>query len=258
MVEPLEEGQTFLTKPTVSNRVTEGRDFDIYQTSAGYSAVTNEVRRKILEALSQKDLELGDLVRVTGKSKPTLSTLHVRELLEQRLIEENAHPTDARRKTYHLIARRIGSSNVPLEQLRGAVKHYVSLSPLAYAIPFPTVLEVLAADPAGDAKTLRKQGRVLGEKASSLFTTTSARDILTALAGFWERENVARTVRLDFDKLEAEVQLNDALTGKSTEAVAAVFAGLIEGIAATHLKTKLDVTAKGTKTGRVTLTVKTA
>ena len=255
---PLEPDKTFLAPRPLAPPVSEARDFDIYQTSAGYSAVTNVVRRKILEALEKRDLELGDLVRVTGKSKPTLSTLHVRELLEQHLIEENAHPTDARRKTYHLIARRIGSSNVPLDQLRGAVKHYVSLSPLAYAIPFPTVLEMLSADPTADPKTLRKQGRVLGERASSLFQTTSPRDILTALAGFWERENVARTVRLDFDKLEAEVQLHEPLGGKATEAVAVIFAGLIEGIAATHLKTSLDVLAKGSKTGRVTLTVRSS
>lgn len=231
----------------------KGQAFDIYQTTSGYTAVTNVVRRKILDALAKKELELGDLVSITGKSKPTLSNLHMRELLEQHLIEEQQHPTDARRKSFRLIATRIGSSNVPLEQLRGAVKHYVSISPLAYAIPFPTVLEVLLAGPEG--AHVRDQARALGEKASSLFTTTSPRDALTALAGFWEREGVARTVRIDFDKLEAEVQVLNGLSGRSSESLGWVFAGILEGILEKRLGQKRAVASQATKSGRIIIRI---
>jgi DNA-binding transcriptional ArsR family regulator len=234
-------------------RVAEGREFDIFQTAAGYSAVTNPVRRKILEALEKGEQELGDLVKVTGKSKPTLSNLHMRELLEQRLIEEQPHPTDARRKIYRLAARRIGSSNVPLEQLRGAVKHYVSLSPLAYAVPFPRVLDVLAVEGKVDARMLREQSRALGEKASSLFAASDVRDVLTAVAGFWEREGVARTTKLDFDKLEMEVQPLDALAARPAETVAVLLAGIVEGVLRSRLQIDSPVATR-TRTGRVTLT----
>lgn len=233
--------------------MSERREFDIYQTSAGYTAVTNPVRRSILEALEKGELELGDLVKVTGKSKPTLSNLHMRELLEQHLIEEKQHPTDARRKTYRVIANRIGSSNVPLEQLRGAVKHYVSLSPLAYAIPFPVVLDVLCADGNVDPKTMRRQANVLGEKASSLFVAATPRDVLTALGGFWEREKVARTVRIDFDKQEIELELLESMKGKSPDALATIFAGIIEGVLQARLGRSTQVTAKASKGGRLLL-----
>ena len=223
----------------------EGADFDIYQTAAGYTAVTNPVRRQILDALSQQDRELPDLVKLTGKSKPTLSNLHVRELLEKGLVEEMPHPTDARRKVYRIAARRIGRSNVPLEQLRGAVKHYVSLSPLAYAVPFPAVLEVLAAGWGAGAAArdaVRKQAQRLGESASQLFTTTSPRDVMTAVAGFWEREGVARTARMDFDRMEFEVELTGSEQG--AEAMGSILAGVLEGVLRSRLGVEGAVGAK--------------
>src|SRR5437763_14553384 len=114
--------------------VAAAHEFDIYQTPAGYAAVTNPVRRQILSALAEKDLDLPALMKVTGRSKPTLSNLHVRELLHQKLVEERPHPRDSRRKLYRLIGRKIGSSDVPIEQLRGAVKQY-AVGAMAHAVP---------------------------------------------------------------------------------------------------------------------------
>jgi hypothetical protein len=234
----------------------DGPDFDIYQTSAGYTAVTNAVRRQILDALGEHDRELPDLVKITGKSKPTLSNLHVRELLAQNLVEEMAHPTDARKKVYRLKARRIGRSNVPLEQLRGAVKHYVSLSPLAYAVPFPAVVGAVAqGHPAAPRDALRKQGQALGEAASHLFATTGARDVLTAVAGFWERENVAKTIRVDFEKLEVEVEIGDAVKAPSVEGIAIVLGAVVEGVLRSRLGADGPVQVRMGRGRRATLTL---
>lgn len=221
----------------------DGQDFDIYQTAAGYTAVTNAVRRQILDALEQRDRELPDLVKLTGKAKPTLSNIHMRDLLEKGLIEERPHPTDARRKVYRLVARRIGRSNVPLEQLRGAVKHYVSMSPLAYAVPFSALVGILAAGHAAGGKdAIRAQARALGETASHLFTAAGTRDVMTAVAGFWEREGIARTARMDFERLEFEVELQDA--SWPADAAAHIFAGVVEGILRSRLSLEGPVSSK--------------
>src|SRR5581483_3743852 len=138
-------------------------DFDIYQTESGYTAVTNDVRRQILNALAKKDRQLPELVKITRKAKPTLSSVHMKELLQQRLVEELAHPTDKRKKIYRLRARRIGSSNLPVDQLRSAVKSYVSASPLAARLPLAACVEAICAAPASASdETLRAQGRRLG------------------------------------------------------------------------------------------------
>lgn len=227
--------------------------FDIYQTDAGYVPVTNEVRRAILGALAEKDLELPDLVKVTRRSKPTLSNLHVKELLALNLVEERPHPTDARRKIYRLKARKIGSSNVPIEQLRGAVRHYVTLAPLAYAIPLASVIEAVG-NPGGspDRATVRAQGAKLGELTGHLFTAAGSKDLLTGIASFWEREGIASGVGVRLDRLELEVDLSDryCTTRDGQEAVAAVLAGFLAGVAKGRLGGKPTVTAKAQPSAR--------
>lgn len=213
-------------------RVTEPNEFEIYQTDAGYVAVTNEVRRKILSALAKKERDLTELVKITGKAKPTLSNLHVRELLAQKLVEERPHPTDARKKIYTLKGQRIGSSNVPLEQLRGAVKHYVSISPLAHAVPLQQVLDVLlsAGSKAGDV--VQRQGRKLGELSAHLVAAPDARELLPRLGAYWEREGITRTARIDLEHLALELDVNPRYAEeKETLALAArALAGFLEGI----------------------------
>jgi len=206
-------------------------DFDIYQGESGFVAVTNPVRRQILEALGEGEKELPDLVRITGKAKPTLSNLHMRELLQQDLIEELPHPTDSRRKVYRLKGRRIGASHIPLEQLRGAVKQYATPAPSAFTLALPSVVSVLASG--GDASSpeaLLRQGQALGEASAQAIPARSLREVVTAVAAFWEREDVARAGKLDLDQLELEVVLSDQWQGAQLEAVAHILSGFLQGV----------------------------
>lgn len=234
----------------------EGENFEIYQSDSGYVAVTNPVRRQILDALSKQPLELPDLMKITGKAKPTLSNIHMRELIGQNLVEELPHPTDQRKKVFRLKATRIGSSNVPIDQLRGAVKHYVSLSPLAYAVPLASVLDVLVAHGAKSSKeTLRMQGAKLGEVTAKLLTTSSLRDLLTSVATFWERENVARAGKIDLDHLEIEVTLAENLAQNkgTSESAATVLAAFLEGVASAKLGERPRASARLLAEGRISI-----
>lgn len=205
--------------------------FDIYQTDAGYAAVTNPVQRQILDALREGELQLPDLMKVTGRSKPTLSSLHMKELLARELIEERGHPTDSRRKLYRLKAGKIGSSDIPVAQLRDAVQHYVSLSPLAARLPLKAMVESLCAAPAGtDPKAVWAQAHRLGTLASASLKVASVRDLWMRLSGFLETEGVAQAVRIDLERGTLEVRNGPALKGNPVLAPA-VLAGLVEGVA---------------------------
>ncbi|HLE98019.1 MAG TPA: winged helix-turn-helix domain-containing protein [Candidatus Thermoplasmatota archaeon] len=232
-----------------------GREFDIFQTTGGYVAVTSPVRRRILDLLKDGDGELADLVKATGKAKPTLSNIHMPELLQLGLVEELPHATDARRKLYRLRGRRIGSSDVPLDQLRGAVKHYVSLSPLAYSVPFPDVLAALAAGEVPEAG-LRRQARELGTRAAALFTTSSVADALAAVAGFWDREGLAKPYRLDFEIGTVELGLLAGCPAGKDSETAVILAGLLEGILRSKLGKEVRVLAKVVRARRVVLEVR--
>lgn len=212
--------------------VAEANEFDVYQTAAGYVAVTNEVRRAILSALASKERELNDLVKITGKAKPTLSNLHMKELLAQNLIEEIPHPTDARRKIYRLKGQRIGSSNIPIEQLRGAVKHYVSLSPLAHALPLQQVLDVLLAGGAKSQDAVHRQAAKLGEISSHLLVAPDVRELLPRVAAYWEREGITRTARIDLEHeaLELDVNPRYAESKETLKLAASLLAGFLQGV----------------------------
>jgi hypothetical protein len=204
--------------------------FDIYQTDAGYAAVTNPVQRQILDALRQDERQLPDLVKLTGRSKPTLSSLHMKELLARELIEERPHPTDSRRKVYRLRAAKIGSSDIPVAQLRDAVQHYVSLGPLSARLPLKAMVEALSAAPAGtDPKVLWSQAHRLGALASGSLKVGNVRDLWMRLSGFLEAEQVAQPLRIDLEKGLLELRPGPAL-GASAFA-AAVLGGLVEGVA---------------------------
>lgn len=205
--------------------------FDIYQTSAGYAAVTSPVQRQILEALRECERQLPDLVEITGRSKPTLSSLHMKELLARELIEEAVHPTDSRRKVYRLRATKIGSSELPVAQLRDAVQHYVSLSPLSPRLPIAAVFESLAAAPDGtSADVLHAQGHRLGTMAAPLFKVGSVRDLWMRVSSFLEAERVATSLRIDLQHGWMELRLGAGVQGRPA-CMAAVLAGFVAGVA---------------------------
>ena len=112
---------------------TEG--FTIYGTPKGYHAVTNPVRQRILRELEAGERTLTELVELTGKAKSTLSAVHLRDLLQHGLVEERVHTEDSRVKLYRLSSRRIGNSSIPVEDLRDAVRAYVSSSQGSLALP---------------------------------------------------------------------------------------------------------------------------
>lgn len=214
-------------------RLPEANEFDVYQTDAGYVAVTNDVRRKILVAVAKKERDLNDLMKITGKAKPTLSNLHVRELLAQNLIEELPHPTDARRKIYRMKGHRIGSSSIPIDQLRGAVKHYVSLSPLAHALPLQQLLDVLLAGGTKSSDVVRQQATKLGEISAQLLAAPDIRELLPRVASYWEREGITRTARIDLEHLALELDVNPryAADRDALRLCASLLAGFLQGVA---------------------------
>lgn len=237
--------------------VTEPNEFEIYQSDAGYVAVTNEVRRKILAALAKKERDLNELVKITGKAKPTLSNLHVRELLAQNLVEELAHPTDQRRKIYRLKGQRIGSSNIPIDQLRGAVKQYVSVSPLAHALPLQQVLDILLAGGPRAAEAISRQATKLGELSSHLFTAPDLREMLPRVGSYWEREGITRTAKIDLEHLALELDVNPryAETKETLKLTATLLAGFLAGALRRVEGTKAGAEGEVVAPGRVRISL---
>jgi hypothetical protein len=206
--------------------------FDIYQTEVGYAAVTSPVQRQILDSLRQGERQLPELVEITGRSKPTLSSLHMKELLARELILETVHPTDSRRKVYRLKATKIGSSELPVAQLRDAVQHYVSLGTSSPRLPLSAAFEALAAVPEGtDPRILHSQGHRLGTMAAPLFKAGSVRDLWMRVCSFLEAEKVATSLRIDLEHGWVELRLGATVQALPAR-MAPILAGFVVGVAA--------------------------
>ncbi|PSG96561.1 hypothetical protein BRD56_10365 [Thermoplasmatales archaeon SW_10_69_26] len=219
-------------------------NFDIYEVGDDYVAVTNEVRRSILSKLEEGPSQLPDLVELTGRSKSTLSSIHVRELVDQGIVEAGAHPQDERKKVYQLAGRKIGSSDVPLEELREAVKEYVSLAPEAARFPLSVAIDAMAAAPedAGE-DLLGAQARRLGLLVGQLLDVGRGRDRLMDIADMLEREGLADPVRLDMEAGDRLVlRPGDSAPREASLARTGVLvAALVEGVLATDGAPEVEV-----------------
>lgn len=155
------------------------------------ASIDNPVRIAILRAIEEKPRTLGDLVQLTKKAKSTLSTLHVKPLLQLGLIAEATDPGDARIKWYRLEARRLGASAVGQDQLRTAVLEYARKAGL---LPLRTVLDIIdiAALAQGPPAYAAAVGARLGAILARNLTATTVADRARELDALLQREGLGR------------------------------------------------------------------
>lgn len=219
-------------------------NFDIYEARDAYLAITNEVRRQILDAVAEGEKQLPELVEITGKSKATLSSIHLKQLAEQGLIEGRTHPEDSRKKLFGLTGTKLGSSNVSLDELREAVKEYVSIAPMAARFPLSITFDALAAAPAGaDDEALAVQAERLGLLVGGVLEGQEERELLMEVADLVEREGLASPVRLDMEGNDSLIlERGEAAPREaSIERVATLIASFIEGVLESQGHTEASV-----------------
>ena len=169
--------------------------FDIYQSAVGVTAVTNPVQRQILSALKEGDLQLPEIVELTGKAKSTLSSIHMKELLSRELVQELPHPTDSRRKIYRLV----GAAMNAAEAARVRAVPVAAPAPAVGGMSLAATFGVLAAAPSGAEDVLAAQARALGARYANRLTADGVHGFAHALTRFVEEERLAQHLQLDFE-----------------------------------------------------------
>lgn len=205
--------------------------FDIYQSAVGVTAVTSPVQRQILEALALEDLQLPEIVGLTGKAKSTLSSIHMKELLSRELVQELPHPTDSRRKIYHLVGRPMRSTDAATPS-----RIPTNASPAApgVGIPLAHVFQVLAAAPAGMESPLQDQARALGRTCAKRMAGATLAEFSTSLTRFVEEERLAHHLQLDFEGLTFRCRPGAGVLDVPPERMGLLLAAFAEGAAAAN------------------------
>lgn len=209
--------------------------FTIYGTAKGYVAVTNPVRQRILKHLEDGERTLTDLVKLTGKAKSTLSAVHLRDLLHTGLVEERAHADDSRVKLYRLAGRRIGSSSVPIDDLRDAVRNYVASSQGGLALPLVSIVDAFDKLPAMRPDELRWVGLVgerLGSLAAMHLKAEQPAPLLRELGEVWRRDGLGTVVKVKADA--SGIELGHAPGSTPGGARCAVVRGFLQGALTTR------------------------
>jgi DNA-binding transcriptional ArsR family regulator len=225
---------TYIGGGTHGRRV-PAEGFTIYGTARGYAAVTNPVRQRILRALEDGDRTLTELVDLTGKAKSTLSAVHLRDLLRSGLVEERLHDDDARVKVYRLTAKRIGTSSLPLDDLRVAVRSYVTSSQGALALPLASVVSAFDRLPPMEAREERwvaLVGERLGTLAAAHLKAEQPAALLRELAEVWRREGLGPVANIRTDASGLEV--GHANGGRPGGPRCALLRGFLQGALTTR------------------------
>jgi DNA-binding transcriptional ArsR family regulator len=126
--------------PARSRSSAPATDFEIWQAGGRLLSLDSPVRLRILHQLEKGPRTLNELVAVTRKSKPTLSSLHMPPLLKAGLVAEAPDPRDSRVKWYRLIGTRVGASTADPTKLHDAVVQYAQGQGL---LPLEPLLEAL-------------------------------------------------------------------------------------------------------------------
>lgn len=227
--------------------------FTIYGTPKGYVAVTNPVRQRILKRLEAGERTLTELVKLTGKAKSTLSAVHLRDLLHNGLVEERAHADDSRVKVYKLSGRRIGSSSVPIDDLREAVRNYMASSQGGLALPLANIVDAFDKLPSMRPDELRWIGLVgerLGSLAAMHLQAEKPGPLLRELGEVWHRDGLGKVVTV---KGDASIVLGHAPGATPGGARCAVVRGFLQGALTTRSGRPAwvqETTCAGTGRGR--------
>lgn len=224
---------TFISSVLPSDPVAES--FAIYATPKGYIAVTNPVRQQILKVLEERERTLTELVKVTGKAKSTLSAVHLRDLLRNGLVEERPHADDSRVKVYTATGRRIGSSSIPIDDLREAVRKYMASSQGGLALPLANIVDAFDRLPAMKPDEVRWVGLV-GERFGSLAAMhlheKEPGPLLKEMAVVWRRDGLGTVVKVKGDA--SGIELGHAPGASGGGARCALVRGFLQGALTTR------------------------
>lgn len=202
-----------------------GTSFDIFQSSRGYVTISNNVQRQILGAVASSRKSFQDLVVAAGRSKPTVS-LQIKDLIAQDLLEEQTDPEDGRRRYYRLKGTRIGSSDLPVQELSNAVKDYVKRA----SEPMVTLTLAIEGIVASDAPETHcwTQANYIGRSLSTQLELSGDDSAWMRLSKFLEKAGLVKPLRIDLAESKLECELSPTLRGP-VPLLAAAIGGFADG-----------------------------
>ena len=165
----------------------------IFSTEDGMVALDSPVKLKILEFIGSQSRSFDEIVCDCLKAKSTIS-VHLKDLIEQNLIQEHKDGNDKRKKIFSLNTQFIAYSQTPIQNSYDLILDKLITSVDNELYFFKTMchtvrygLEAYGMNPKPVMKMI---GNDIGKKLSDLFVSNSVDDLLWEIADFWKSHNL--------------------------------------------------------------------
>lgn len=222
----------------------------IFSTPKGLNVVKSPVKSIILSALRENELSFDEIVKVTGKSKSTVS-VHLKALTQDGILGSKAHPADQRKKIFFINSRYIGELNQQEVQEREEEKVEFLIKNLIdngdpfefFRLMFHTLRVVMIKEGINLDPILNQTGMRIGEVFYRKLENKNTNELLKNLAKFWTSNGLGR---LEIDNLEpVTVRAYDCfecgLLPNVGESACALDSGILEAVFSAHFSQEVVV-----------------
>lgn len=177
---------------------------ELFATGEGIRTVESPVRQKILLMLKERELTFDEIVSGSGRAKSTVS-VHLKMLVDERIIDSVPDPLDARKKIFFLNSSHIGDLSKHARACADIKSHIAGYdidsgnTQEFFKLMFRTIKIGLLCEGVNIDPILHEAGKNVGER---LYEKVADRDIgrfIANIAEFWENHGLGRIVAESLD-----------------------------------------------------------
>ena len=220
----------------------------IFGTKNGLNIVNSPIKSKILEILEENERSGAEIVKLTGKSKATISA-HLNDLVEMGIIESKPNPKDGRSKIFFIKSSYLGDltrKNDFNKELDDYITEGVvnSEDPFAFfRFVFRTFRVALIEEGVNIDPILHNAGIKVGETFYSKLKDSQTDSFIENIADFWQKNKLGKikTETLEPLTLKAYDCFECEDLPKIGRSACAFDSGILEAIFSAHFGRKVDV-----------------
>jgi predicted hydrocarbon binding protein len=220
----------------------------IFGTTNGINIVESPIKAKILSILEEKDKSGAEIVKLTGKSKATISA-HMHDLVEMGIVNSKPNPADGRSKLFYIKSKSLGDLSRENE-FKKEMDTYITENVVNSSDPFEffrfifrTIRVALMEEGFNIDPILHNAGIKVGLTYYNKLQNEEIKIMVDNIANFW-KENKLGNIKVEtlepltlraYDCFECE---DLPKIGKSA---CAFDSGILEALFSEHYSEKVDV-----------------
>lgn len=226
----------------------DNNQIKIFGTETGLNVVNSPIKAKILALLEENEKSSAEIVKLTGKSKATISA-HLHDLVEMGIIDSKPHPTDGRSKIFYVKSSFLGDLSRK-NDFRKELDVYItdnvtnSEDPFSFfRFVFRTIRVALMEEGFNIDPILHNAGIKVGETFYSKLEDSEIDGFIENIAEFWQKNKLGKikTEKLEPLTLKAYDCFECEDLPKIGRSACAFDSGILEAIFSEHYGCAVDV-----------------